>query len=163
SNFKHITIDGTFDDWAGVAPAYVDPAFADDPTFPDNPSKFDGATDLKAVYVAHDDQYLYVRFTLYAAGDPFTSHNNVFIDAENAQFNTVDVAPDTEGLTYTFTTAPSAATESSALVSLTNTDWRVNASGTDLGTAWREVAYDDASAGWTNGLGLFGFAPDPSI
>src|SRR6185369_877293 len=25
----------------------------------------------------------YVRFTLYASGDPFTSHNNVFIDADN--------------------------------------------------------------------------------
>ncbi len=83
SSFKHITIDGSFDDWAGVAPAYVDPAFADDPTFPDNPSKFDGVTDLKAVYVAHDDQFLYVRFTLYSPGDPFTSHNNIFIDADN--------------------------------------------------------------------------------
>ncbi|MDB6037438.1 MAG: fibronectin, partial [Verrucomicrobiales bacterium] len=83
SNFKHITIDGAFDDWAGVPVAYLDPAFADDPTFVDNPAKFAGVTDLKAIYVAHDDQYLYVRFTLYAPGDPFTSRNNIFIDADN--------------------------------------------------------------------------------
>jgi hypothetical protein len=249
TNFKHITIDGSFDDWAGVAPAYVDTAFVDDPTFADDPAKFDGVTDLKAVYAAHDDQYLYVRFTLYAPGNPFTSHNNIFVDsdndsttgfpaaggllgsevliqggtgyqekngtfndgssvsgldwlaapsgtgtdfefrisraaqfdsdstpvftgdaisfvleAENAQFNTVDIAPDTEGITYNFTPAPLASTNNSVLITLTNTAWRVNAAGSDLGTAWREVDYDDASnPGWTEGLGLFGFTPNPAI
>jgi hypothetical protein len=70
SYFKHITIDGSFEDWAGVPPAIVDPQ--DAPT----------ATDIKNVYIAHDDQYIYIRFTLYAPGDPFTSHNNIFIDAD---------------------------------------------------------------------------------
>src|SRR6185503_20853159 len=35
------------------------------------------------VYVAHDEQYIYVRFTLYAAGNPFTARNNVFVDGDN--------------------------------------------------------------------------------
>jgi hypothetical protein len=70
SYFKHITIDGSFEDWAGVPPAVVDPQ--DAPT----------ATDIKNVYVAHDAQYIYVRFTLYSAGNPFTAVNNFFIDAD---------------------------------------------------------------------------------
>ncbi len=38
------------------------------------------------------------------------------------------------------------------LVSWTDT-WRYDVSGTDLGTAWREPAYDDSS--WPNGEGIF--------
>src|SRR6266850_8315214 len=70
SYFKHITIDGSFEDWAGVPPAIVDPPDAT------------AATDIKNVYVAHDAQYIYVRFTLYSPGDPFTAHNNIFVDAD---------------------------------------------------------------------------------
>jgi hypothetical protein len=33
--------------------------------------------------VANDEQYLYLRFTLYAPDSPFTSRNNIFIDADN--------------------------------------------------------------------------------
>src|SRR5690348_1033990 len=62
SQFKHITIDGSFDDWAGVPPAYQDPSFQDDPNYQTDPASFAGVTDFKTVYVAHDDQYLYVRF-----------------------------------------------------------------------------------------------------
>src|SRR6266404_1514181 len=82
-NFKHITIDGSFDDWAGIPPAYVDPSFQDDPAYQQDPSRFAGANDLKSVYVAHDNSYLYVRFTLYAPGNPFSSHENIFVDADN--------------------------------------------------------------------------------
>src|SRR6266404_3472307 len=82
-SFKHITIDGSFDDWAGIPPAYVDPPFQDDPAYQQDPSRFAGANDLKSVYVANDNNYLYVRFTLYAPGNPFTSHENIFIDADN--------------------------------------------------------------------------------
>ena len=240
-NFKHITIDGSFDDWAGIAPAYVDPPFQDDPAYQQDPSRFAGAIDLKAVYVAHDNDHLYVRLTLYTPGDPFTSHENVFVDAdndratgysaaglvgsemliqggvgyqekngafndgsniggldwaaapsgmatdfefrisrqakydsdslpvfagdtiaflletENANYATVETAPDTEGITYTFSPAPPPATGNSALVTVSGTAWRVNATGNDLGTAWREIGYDDSQAGWSAGAGLFGF------
>lgn len=68
--FKRITIDGGFDDWAGVAPAYVD---AEDAA---------GAFDLKEVYVANDDQYLYVRVKTHAAADYAAFHHHVLIDAD---------------------------------------------------------------------------------
>lgn len=43
------------------------------------------------------------------------------------------------------------------LINLTNTVWRFNDSGDDLGTAWRAVNYpEENSLPWTNGLGLFG-------
>src|ERR1051325_2235373 len=70
SQFKHISIDGSFEDWAGVPPSTVDPQDAA------------SATDIKEVYVAHDAQYIYLRLTLYSPGDPFTSHNNIFIDTD---------------------------------------------------------------------------------
>jgi hypothetical protein len=70
SYFKHIAIDGSFEDWAGVPPAIVD--LQDAPT----------ATDIKNVYIAHDAQYIYLRFTLYSARNPFTAVNNFFIDAD---------------------------------------------------------------------------------
>src|SRR5216117_2682609 len=70
-DFKHITIDGSFDDWAGIPPAFED---SSDTT---------NSIDYAAVYVANDADYLYLRFPLYAPGDPFTSHENIFIDADN--------------------------------------------------------------------------------
>ena len=70
-DFKHIAIDGSFDDWAGVPPAFED--------LSDTTNSIDYAT----VYVANDADYLYLRFTLYAPGDPFTSTENIFIDADN--------------------------------------------------------------------------------
>ncbi len=33
--------------------------------------------------------------------------------------------------------------------------WRYNQSGSDLGTEWRSLAYEDIEAPWTNGLALF--------
>src|SRR5437667_5117693 len=70
-DFKHITIDGSFDDWAGIAPAFED---SSDTT---------NSIDYAAVYVANDADYLYLRFTLHAPGDPFTSRENMFIDADH--------------------------------------------------------------------------------
>ncbi|MBI2927118.1 MAG: hypothetical protein HYY24_15590 [Verrucomicrobia bacterium] len=235
SNFKHIAIDGSFDDWAGVTPAYEDRSDAT------------GGSDLKTVYLAHDDRYLYVRFTLYAADDPFTLQNKIFIDAdgnpttgynldgrffgselllesgvgyqqkngafneggidgldwaaaprgaatdfeirisrqakyaadglpvfsgdavgilleaENAQYLTIDTAPDDDGLAYTLTPAPPVATSNSTLITLAGTVWRVNDTGADLGTAWREIGYDDAQAGWTSGSGLFGYTANAAV
>ena len=71
SAFKRITIDGSFTDWAGVAPAFED---ADDSA---------DSADYKAIYVAHDDDYLYIRFTLHSPHEQFTSHENLFIDTDN--------------------------------------------------------------------------------
>src|SRR5262245_18238962 len=69
--FKRISIDGSFGDWAGVPIAY------------DDASETTAGADFRHVYVANDDQYLYLRFTLYAPDSPFTSRNNIFIDADN--------------------------------------------------------------------------------
>jgi hypothetical protein len=41
-----------------------------------------GGNDLKTVYVAHDERYCYGLHS-YSPGNPFTSHENVFIDADN--------------------------------------------------------------------------------
>jgi hypothetical protein len=68
--FKRITIDGSFEDWAGVAPAAVDPEDAS------------GQFDFKEVYIANDDQYLYVRVKLYAPADYGAFHHHVLIDAD---------------------------------------------------------------------------------
>ena len=69
--FKRITIDGSFADWAGVPIAWADP------------SETTAGADFRDVYVANDEQYLYIRFTLYTNDTPFTSRNNIFIDADN--------------------------------------------------------------------------------
>ena len=69
--FKRITIDGSFADWAGVPVSYSDA------------SETTAGADFREVYVANDEQYLYIRFTLYTNDSPFTSRNNIFIDADN--------------------------------------------------------------------------------
>src|SRR3954467_9735348 len=71
STFKHITIDGTFADWAGVPPAFEDAA--DSTT----------SADYKTVYVAHDDDFIYIRFTLHTPHAQFTSHENIFVDTDD--------------------------------------------------------------------------------
>jgi hypothetical protein len=69
--FKRIAIDGSFGDWAGVPVSYNDS------------SETTAGADFRQVSIANDDQYLYLRFTLYAADTPFTSRNNLFIDADD--------------------------------------------------------------------------------
>ncbi len=70
--FKHISIDGSFDDWAGVPLAYTAPIG------PDN------AIQYQNVYIANDQTNLYVRFTLYSPRAAFAnSFDNIFIDADN--------------------------------------------------------------------------------
>lgn len=228
--YKHITIDGSLADWAGVPPAFT--RAAPDTTLP---------VAYKDVYVANDENYLYLRFTLFTAADPFTSANNIFIDADNdvttgfaaggsrvgsemliqsgagyqeknkgfneGGINGLDWAagpaapatdfemrisrhatyasdslpvftldtitfaleedgspqewvPDTGGLSYTFEAPPGPLTTALTLVDLTATVWRANDAGTDLGTAWLDPYYDDSQAGWTLGMGLFGYTPN---
>ncbi|HTH47030.1 MAG TPA: immunoglobulin domain-containing protein [Candidatus Limnocylindria bacterium] len=228
--FKTITIDGSFGDWAGVPVAYEDPADSTD------------SVDYRRIYLANDDDYLYVRFTLERGGNPFLSNANIFVDtdnsfdtgykavvgsemliqggaaydergggfneggvnglgwlaaptgeatefevriarnatygtdgtavftgdtlallleAEDSNFARKETAPDTEGLVYTFASAPPPLTSAQTLATLTGTTWRVNDSGNDLGTAWKETDFDDSGAGWKSGAGLFGYTPTP--
>ncbi|MCC6821301.1 MAG: Ig-like domain-containing protein [Verrucomicrobia subdivision 3 bacterium] len=64
-------------------------------------------------------------------------------------------------LTYTFATAPVVLTTNLPLITLTDTIWLVNASGTDLGLAWLDQGYDDTQSPWNAGNGLFGYTPAP--
>src|ERR1700761_1551564 len=72
STFKHITIDGSFSDWAGVPLAYTAPVGSSN------------AIQYENVYIANDQTNLYVRYTLYsprtnAMANPY---DNIFIDAD---------------------------------------------------------------------------------
>ena len=225
--FKNISVDGSFGDWAGV------PLLGSDPL--DNPS----GVDYGDIYVANDDNYLYIRFTLHAAAEPFGWQQNILIDADNnpgtgftasglgsemlieggagyqqknggwneggitglgwaaapagaaTQFElrvartatyASDNAPVFSGdtialllesdatpnewapippLVYTFELAPVALTTNLPLVKLSNSSWQANAAGADLGTSWLDQGYDDTQAGWSAGLGLFGYSPTP--
>ena len=71
STYKHIAIDGSFSDWAGVPVAHVDPQDQTE------------ITDYKSIYVAHDNDFLYIRFTLHKPSDPTTFLHNIFIDTDN--------------------------------------------------------------------------------
>src|SRR5262249_36940756 len=69
--FKKITLNCSFSDLAGVPLVDSDPA--------DNST----TADYGDIYVANDDNYLYIRFTLHAAYDPSGFQQNIFIDADN--------------------------------------------------------------------------------
>jgi hypothetical protein len=73
STYKHIAVDGSFDDWTGVPLALTAPAGSAD------------AIQYENVYVANDENNLYIRFTLYSPrADAFAnSYDNLFIDADN--------------------------------------------------------------------------------
>jgi hypothetical protein len=66
-----IVIDGSFDDWAGVPPAFSDPQDSTE------------SLDYKDAYITNDDDYIYMRVTLWTPGDFSDFHNNLFIDADN--------------------------------------------------------------------------------
>ena len=69
--YKKITIDGNFADWAGVPVAYTQ----------------DPDTTLSIAYtniwVANDEDYLYIRFAIATSDNPFTSIQNMFFDTDN--------------------------------------------------------------------------------
>lgn len=68
--FKRITIDGSFSDWAGIPPVAVDEV---DST---------GTWDYREIYLANDEQYLYVRARLAVPADLGAAHVQVVIDAD---------------------------------------------------------------------------------
>ena len=70
--FKHIVIDGSFGDWAGVPVAYT------------QAQDVFNAVAYKDIYIANDENYIYVHFTIY--GSPtnvFTSLQNCFFNGDN--------------------------------------------------------------------------------
>ncbi len=77
--FKHITIDGSFADWAGVPVAVTD----------DEGDMVEGTLkgfDLREVYVANDEQYLYLRVVIYPSStnpDYSKYHHHFFFDTDN--------------------------------------------------------------------------------
>ncbi|HEY3761513.1 MAG TPA: spherulation-specific family 4 protein [Verrucomicrobiae bacterium] len=70
STYRHIIIDGSFDDWVGLPPAASQAQLTND------------AIQFKDLYLANDDDYLYLRFDLYVPSNPFTSHQNIFINTD---------------------------------------------------------------------------------
>jgi hypothetical protein len=70
--YKHITIDGSFGDWAGVPVAYS------------SAQNIAGNINYKDIYIANDDDYIYVRFTTFAPPNtPWTWQQNYFFNADN--------------------------------------------------------------------------------
>jgi Ig-like domain-containing protein/Big-like domain-containing protein len=238
--YKTITIDGDFSDWTGVPIAYTNENGVNNPS----------GVDFQNVYLANDDNYLYIRYTLQQPADPITAGNTyIWLDNDgnaatgfhpfgNANFGSslmiiadqsyqeagggfnegsltnasvvygastipgtnfefrisrsvvgvagayagvrlldnatigVQLASETGTgdslpafnnyglLTYTFESV-SSVTTNVPLITLGNTPWKVNASGTDLGTGWLDQSYDDTQSPWTAGNGLFGYTPTP--
>ena len=68
--YKHITIDGDMSDWAGV------------PLTATKPQVIGDVVSFENLYVANDEDYLYIRFSLYSAANPFTSKQNIFFDVD---------------------------------------------------------------------------------
>jgi len=73
STYKHITIDGSFNDWTDMPLTYTAPIGPAD------------AIQYENIYLANDESNLYVRFTLYSPRtNAFAnSYDNLFIDADN--------------------------------------------------------------------------------
>ena len=71
-HFANITIDGATSDWAGVPVAHSDPNDTDA-----------GAVDWKDIYIANDDDYLYVRVTLWTPADASSFVANYYVDGDN--------------------------------------------------------------------------------
>src|SRR5689334_10690961 len=68
--FKRITIDGSFADWAGISPLYEDAEDATD------------AFDFSQIYIANDENYLYIRVKIYQRRTYSSFHHQVVIDAD---------------------------------------------------------------------------------
>jgi hypothetical protein len=68
--FKHITVDGDFEDWFGVPVADVDEMDAD------------GEFDIKDVSIANDEDYLYIRIRLHGASNYADFNHQVLVDTD---------------------------------------------------------------------------------
>ena len=70
-HFATISIDGVTSDWAGVPIAHSDP------------NDGGGAVDWKDIYIANDDDFVYVRFTLWTPADASSFVTNYYLDGDN--------------------------------------------------------------------------------
>jgi hypothetical protein len=74
---RDITIDGSFDDWTGLAPVYTSAA----------PTGNTGAADYEAIYVYNDANFYYFRVTLWAdippASGQFPDYASLYFDTDN--------------------------------------------------------------------------------
>jgi hypothetical protein len=74
---RGIAIDGSFDDWTGIAPLYTSGA----------PSGNTNAADFEAIYVYNDANYYYFRVTLWtdieASAGQFPYFVNMYFDTDN--------------------------------------------------------------------------------
>jgi len=68
--YKSIAIDGNFSDWAGVPVAYSQP--------PDTTLSIAYTN----IFIANDQNYLYLRFAIATSDNPFQSFQNIFIDTD---------------------------------------------------------------------------------
>ncbi|HUD45431.1 MAG TPA: Ig-like domain-containing protein [Candidatus Baltobacteraceae bacterium] len=104
--------------------------------------------------------------TFASDGAPVFTNNTIALvfEGDTPSYDNVEFVPaeGTGGLVYTLAPAPAPLSNNLPLITLTNSVWEVNASGTDLGTNWLGQTYDDTGPGWTNGDGLFGYTPTPA-
>lgn len=69
--YRSITMDGTFDDWAGVPVLAIAPFT-------------NTVVNFATLAAANDSNYLYLHFTLYGSGAPYSDFNShIFVDADN--------------------------------------------------------------------------------
>lgn len=86
----------------------------------------------------------------------------ILLEGDDTSYANSEFAPPSGGLVYTFATPPVALATNIPLITLANSSWEVNSSGTDLGTNWLGQSYDDTNGDWTTGDGLFGYTPYPA-
>jgi len=84
------------------------------------------------------------------------------LEGDTSGYVSEEYVPPSGGLVYTFAAPPPPSSTNLSLLTLANSSWAVNASGTDLGTNWLGQTYDDTGTGWTNGDGLFGYTTAPA-
>jgi hypothetical protein len=94
-------------------------------------------------------------------GAPVFTGNTIAIllEGDTVSYSPVEFVPPSGGLVYTFASPPPPLSTNLPLVTLTNSTWEVNASGTDLGTNWFGPTNDYTVTGWSSGDGLFGDTP----
>jgi len=101
----------------------------------------------------------------YTDSTPVFTNNTIAFVLEGDQVTTYissEFVPPVGGFIYTFASPPTPPTSDLYLVTLTNSSWHVNASGTDLGTNWLAPGFDDTTNGWISGDGLFGYTTTPA-
>ena len=86
----------------------------------------------------------------------------VLLEGDTSAYQNSEFVPPSGGLVYAFASNPGSVATNASLITLENSSWEVNASGADFDTNWLGQNYDDTQAGWTSGLGLFGYTPSPS-